>query len=94
MIGKHKAVRIVEHGFLTDEKDDPILCPVRAGNCTVKCAWFSAEDRILRCQSTIIGALRGKGLRSFRLHTGPGVYNVDEALTRHDEASEHRRAGN
>jgi sulfur transfer complex TusBCD TusB component (DsrH family) len=83
MVRKYKAIKIAEHGFLTDEKDDPVVCPVRGANCTAKCAWFSAEDKILRCQDTIIGALRGRTLRSFRLHSGPEVYDVDESLTQY-----------
>jgi len=84
MIKKYKAVKIAEQGFLTDERNEPILCPVRGINCSAKCAWFSAEDRILRCQSTIIGALRGKPVRSFRLHAGPDVYDLDESLIEYE----------
>ncbi|MBN2137767.1 MAG: hypothetical protein JW720_08170 [Sedimentisphaerales bacterium] len=93
MTKKHKAIRIAEHGFLTDERNEPILCPVRGANCTLKCAWFSADDRILRCKDTIIGALRGKSIRSFRLHTGPDVYNVDESLLEY-EVHSHKHMGN
>jgi len=80
MVARYKAIKIAEQGFLTDEKDDPILCPIRDANCNWKCAWFSAEGRIIRCQNTVIGAIRGKPLRSFRLYSGPDVYDIDESL--------------
>lgn len=78
MPGKYKAVIISKQGYLTDEKDNPITCPIRNGNCTYRCAWFSTEERIIRCQNTIIGAIRGRPVRSFRLSTGPQVHNLDE----------------
>lgn len=81
MIRKCRAIKIAQHGFLTDANDEPIICPVRNNNCTLKCAWFSAEDRILRCKNTVIGAMQGKPMKSFRLYSGPQVHNVDEALT-------------
>ncbi len=84
MVRKHKAVRIGEHGVLTDEKGEPIVCPVRGSNCTIRCAWFSRQDKILHCRDTIIGALRGKPMRSFRLYTGPEVYNIDESLIEYE----------
>jgi hypothetical protein len=79
MSAKYKAVKISGQGYLTDEKDHPITCPVRNANCTSNCAWFSIEERIIRCQNTIIGAIRGKPIRSFRLSTGPEVYDLDKA---------------
>jgi hypothetical protein len=79
MPGKYKAVKISEQGNLTDEKDNPITCPVRNANCTHRCAWFSIEDRVIRCQNTVVGAIRGKPIRSFRLSTGPEVFDLDKA---------------
>ena len=93
MTRKYKAIKIAQNGVLTNEGDQAILCPVQGADCTIRCAWFSAEDRILRCKDMIIGALRGKGLRSFRLHTGPDVYNVDESLMEH-ELSDQVSSGN
>lgn len=81
MVKKCRAIKIAEHGFLTDESGEAILCPVRERNCTLRCAWFSTQGRILQCKDTIIGALRGKPMQSFHLHTGPNVHNVDESLT-------------
>ena len=89
---RYKAIKIAESGLLTDEQDEPIVCPVRGASCTLRCAWFSAEERILRCKETIIGALRGKPMRSFRLHSGPEVYNVDESLME-CESSDQKRTG-
>jgi len=85
---KCKAVKMAEQGFLTDENGDPIICPIRGANCNSKRAWFSAEGRILCCQNTVIGALRGKPVRSFRLHTGPDVYNLDESLIEYEISSQ------
>ena len=79
MPGKYKAVKVSEQGYLTDEEGNPITCPVRNANCTYRCAWFTTEDRIVRCQNTIIGAIRGKPIRSFHLSTGPQVYDLDNA---------------
>ena len=90
---KYKAMKIAESGLLTDEQDEPIVCPARGASCTLRCAWFSAEEGILRCKETIIGALRGKPMRSFRLHSGPKVYNVDESLKKYD-SGEQKRTGN
>lgn len=81
MTKKCRAIKIAEHGFLTDGNGEPIICPVRGTKCTLKCAWFSGEDRILRCKETIIGALKGPPMKSFRLYSGPDVHNVDESLT-------------
>jgi len=81
MVRKCRAVKIAEHGYLTDESGETSLCPVRGANCTLKCALLSLEGRILQCKNTIIGAIRGKPVQSFRLHTGPEVHNVDESLT-------------
>ena len=83
---KYKAVKISGQGYLTDEKDNPITCPVRNANCTHRCAWFSTEERVIRCQDTIIGAVRGKPIRSFRLSTGPEVYDLDKAPSTNLEA--------
>ncbi len=80
MVARYKAIKIAEQGFLTDEKDDPILCPIRDANCNWKCAWFSAEGRVIRCRDIIIGAVRGKPVRSFHLYSGPEVYDIDESL--------------
>ena len=80
MVAKYKAVKIVEQGFLTNEKDEPVLCPIRDANCNWRCAWFSVEGRVIRCRDIIIGAMRGKPVRSFRLYTGPDVYDLDESL--------------
>ncbi len=90
---KYKAIKIGEEGLLTDGRGDPITCPIRETNCSARCAWFSAEDRILRCQNTIIGALKGKPVRSFRLHTGPPVYDLDESLSDYEEANEQSLTG-
>ncbi|MHC4171384.1 MAG: hypothetical protein ACYTBX_14040 [Planctomycetota bacterium] len=79
MPGKYKAIKISEQGNLTDEKDNPITCPVRNGDCTYTCAWFSIEDRVIRCQNTVVGAIRGKPIRSFRLSMGPEVFDLDKA---------------
>ncbi len=81
---KCRAIKIAEQGFLTDEKGEPIICPMRNANCNIRCAWLSAEGRILRCQDTVIGALRGKPVRSFHLQSGPSVYDLDESLTEYE----------
>jgi hypothetical protein len=86
MPSKYKAVKISEQGYLTDEKDNPITCPLRNANCTYGCAWFTTEDRIIRCQNTILGAIRGKPIRSFHLSTGPQVYDLDKAPSVNVEA--------
>jgi len=78
MSRKYRAIRISEKGDLTDEKNNPIICPVRNGVCNFRCAWYSVEGKIIRCQETIIGAVRGKPVRSFRLVLGPVVYDLDE----------------
>lgn len=83
MIKKYKAVKFSRQGFLTDEKDEPIVCPLRDSNCNFKCAWFSAEDNIIYCRDMAIGAVRPKPMRSFHLHTGPEVYNLDESIQNH-----------
>jgi len=80
MVAKYKAVKIAEQGYLTSEKDEPVICPIRGANCTWRCAWFSIEGRIVRCQDKVIGALRGQPVRSFRLYSGPEVYDIDESL--------------
>jgi hypothetical protein len=87
MVAKYKAVKFSDQGFLTDEKDDPIICPIRDANCNWRCAWFSAEGRLIRCQDRIIGALRGKPVRSFHLYTGPDVYDLDESLKINETSS-------
>lgn len=86
MHGKYKAVKISEQGNLMDEKGNPITCPVRNGDCTYTCAWFSIEDRVIRCQNTVVGAIRGKPIRSFRLSTGPEVFDLDKAPSMNLEA--------
>jgi len=83
MTRKYKAIKISDEGFLTNQRDEPIICPIRNASCELKCAWFSAEDRVLRCQDTIIGALKGKPMRSFHLYSGPQVYDLDESLEQH-----------
>jgi len=75
---KYKAVKLSEQGELIDEKGNPIICPISGGNCHCRCAWYSAEDRIIRCQDTIIGAIRGRPIRSFRLSLGPQLYDPTE----------------
>lgn len=80
MTRNYKAIKISAQDFLANERDEPIICPIRDSNCTLKCAWFTVDDGIICCQNTIIGALRRKPLRSFRLYTGPDVYDLDESL--------------
>jgi sulfur transfer complex TusBCD TusB component (DsrH family) len=80
MVKKFKAIKISPQGFLTNERDEPLVCPIRGTSCNFKCAWLTADDNIFYCQNTVIGALRGKPMRSFHLHTGPEVYNLDESL--------------
>ena len=84
MTKRYKAIRIAEQGFLTNEQDEPLVCPVRGANCNIRCAWFNAEEGIISCQDKVIGALRGKPMRSFRLYSGPDVYNLDESLRNHE----------
>jgi hypothetical protein len=84
MIRECKAVKLVKQGFLTDERSDPIICPIRKTNCTLKCAWFSIEAKSFRCRDIVIGAVRPGPVRSFRLCTGPDVYDLDELLVRYD----------
>ena len=79
MVAKYKAIKIVEQGYLTDENDEAVICPIRDANCNFRCAWFSMEGRVIRCQDKVIGAIRSKA-RSFRLYTGPDVYDLDESL--------------
>jgi len=80
---KYKAIKISRQGFLTDEKDAPIVCPIRDANCNFKCAWFTAENGIIYCRDQAIGALRPKPVQSFHLHTGPDVYDLDESIENH-----------
>lgn len=82
---KYKAIKIAKDGILTGEKNDPIICPIRSDNCNINCAWFSAEGLILCCQTAVIGAVGGKPVRSFHLHTGPLVYDLDESLDYNSE---------
>ena len=84
MARKYKAIKIAKDGVLTGENDDPIICPVRNANCNINCAWFSIDEGVLRCQNAVIGAVGGKPVRSFHLHTGPLVYDLDESLLDHD----------
>lgn len=81
MIRKYKAIKITEEGQIKNERGDFILCPIRKTNCSMKCAWFSVEGKFLCCQNNIIGAFSGKPIRSFRLHTGPPVYDLDKSLS-------------
>jgi hypothetical protein len=80
MARKYKAIKIAKDGVLTGENDDPIICPVRSANCSINCAWFSIDGGVLHCQNAVIGAIGGKPVRSFHLHTGPAVYDLDESL--------------
>ena len=84
MVKKCKAVKLTKFGVLTDEKGEAVICPIRAANCTVKCAWFSFEDRVFRCKDAVIGALRPDSIRSFRLRTGPDVYDLEELLVSYE----------
>ena len=84
MTKRYKAIKISDEYFLTDSRGNPIICPVRNESCHIKCAWFSAEGRILRCKNTVIGALKGEAMHSFRLHSGPQVYDLDESLTEYE----------
>ena len=81
MVKKCRAIKIGEHGHLTDSSDEAIVCPLRGAQCMLRCAWLSADGRVLSCKDTIIGALKGQPAKSFRLHSGPEVHNVDESLT-------------
>jgi hypothetical protein len=80
MAKKYKILKISEQGFFTNEAGEPVFCPVRDGNCNLKCMWLSVEDRIVYCRDMAIGALKGKPLRSFHLYSGPEVYDIDESL--------------
>jgi hypothetical protein len=74
---KFRAVKIAEKGDIMDDKGHSIICPVRAAVCNDKCAWYSMEGRVICCQDTVIGAIRGQAIRSFRLSLGPQVYDED-----------------
>jgi hypothetical protein len=37
----------------------------------------------------VIGAVGGKPVKSFHLHTGPLVYNLDESLVTYEELNNH-----
>jgi len=87
MAKKYKAIKFSAQGFLTNERGEPIVCPVRNSNCNFKCCWLSVEDRIVYCREMVIGALRAKPIRSFHLHTGPEVYDLDESLKSHEVES-------
>ena len=87
MAKKYKAIKISAQGFLTNERDEPIVCPIRNSNCNLKCTWLSVEDRTVFCRELAIGALRPKPMQSFHLHTGPDVYNLDESLRSHEVES-------
>jgi hypothetical protein len=87
MTRRCKAVKLTKQGFLTDEKGSPLICPVRQGNCTVKCAWLSIEGKAFRCQDTVIGAVRTDQVRSFRLYMGPDVYDLEELLVSYEADS-------
>ncbi len=76
MARKYRVLKISDNGELTDEDHQgPVLCPIRGGNCTSKCAWYSlgAGTGLAYCQNTVIGAIRHKPLKSFRLYVGPDV---------------------
>ena len=89
MARRYKAIKIAKDGFLTDEKGDSVICPVRNAKCHINCAWFSVEGSTLHCQDTVIGAVGGKPVKSFHLHTGPLVYNLDESLVNYEELNSH-----
>lgn len=76
MTRKYKVLKISENGEVIDEANqEPVQCPIRGGTCNCKCAWYSigAGNGIAYCQDTIIGALRRKPLKSFKLYMGPDV---------------------
>lgn len=85
---KYKGIKISEQGYLTNLKDEPVICPIRDANCNLRCAWFSVEGRIFYCQNTVIGALQGKPMRSFHLFAGPDVYDLDESLKNNEVNSQ------
>ena len=94
MSRKHKAVKVAEHGFLTDENNEAIICPIRGANCNIRCAWFSADEQILYCKDTVIGAVRGREVHATHIHTVPSVYNVDKSLTRYKVTHQKPDRGN
>ena len=78
MARKYRLIKVTKECNLMDEKNSPIICPVRAGTCNSRCAWYSIDGRIARCQDTPIGALGAKPIRSFRLSLGPLTYDYDK----------------
>ena len=78
---KFKAVVISEQGNITNMmKGTPLNCPVRGGSCNSRCAWFSHDNRVVRCKDSIIGITKGKTVRSFQLSIPPAVYNEAEDI--------------
>ena len=75
MLKKYRALKITTKGVVTTENDISIVCPVSSKHCTCRCAWYSNEDNIIRCQDIVIGAIRGEPVKSFRLSKGPQVYD-------------------
>lgn len=84
MARQYKAIKITKEGFLTDEKGTPIICPIRDAGCSINCAWFSTEGVALHCQNAVLGVVGGKPVRSFHLHTGPLIYNLDKSSIDYD----------
>jgi len=80
MAKKYKVLKMSEQGFFTNESGEAVYCPLRDSNCNLKCVWLSIDERVIFCRDLPLGALKGKPLRSFRLHTGPEVYDLDESL--------------
>lgn len=78
MIRKYKGLIITQKGTLTSERGTPVLCPVNSGECNRYCAWYAEQNRVVYCQDKAIGAIRGDPVRSFRLHTGPRIYEPME----------------
>ncbi len=71
---KYRAVKLTAKGDVTNEEGDAVVCPVNIGSCNCNCAWFSMDGRVLLCKDTPVGAIRSKPVQSFRLSTGPQVY--------------------
>jgi len=71
MSTKYKAIKISETGVVTTgSTGEPIMCPLSDKRCHVRCAWYSNDGTVSRCQDTIIGIIEGQKLvRSFRLKT-------------------------
>lgn len=84
MARKCKAVKLVGNGFLTDEAGTPIICPLRNGNCNIRCSWFSVKGKVFYCRDIVIGAVRPGAVQSFRVHSGLKVYDLEQLLTNYD----------